>query len=126
MNERYIKLFAEIIHTTEVLAEKVMELDHNDNDEKGEQTAKIMRDDFAKLYDKFKSKDFNVNMLTKAECARILVGTLIVVQNIEERIKTEQQAVTNYKTDIIPKLQRIIDEIKEDENPGALINELFS
>lgn len=125
MDAKYIHLFKEIAHATEVMAEKVMEVDRAKNDEKGEQTAKAMRDDFIKLYDKIRADNFNPDSLTKAEYARLLVGTLIVVSNLQERIKSEQAAISGYKTDIIPKLQRIVDEVKDDDKAAVLANELF-
>ena len=126
MDTKYLQLFREISHAVELMAEKVMELNHAKNDAKGEQTAKTMRDDYIKLYDKLRADDFNPNFITRAEYARLLVGTLIVVNNLQERIKNEQNAVNGYKTDIIPKLQRIIDETKEDNEAVELANTLFT
>ena len=125
MDKSYIKLFTEIVHTTEILAERVMELNHTQNDTKGEATAKTMRDDFSKLYDKMRDEKFDFNSLTKAEYAKLLVGTLIVVNNIEDRITGEKKALNGYKTGVIPKLQRIVDECKTDEEAITLAMELF-
>ena len=125
MDTKYIHLFREIAHATEIMAEKVMEANHSKNDEKGEQTAKTMRDDYIKLYDKMRADNFSSDSLTRVEYARLLVGTLIVVNNLQERIKNEQNAVNGYKTDVIPKLQRIIDETTDDEGAISLANELF-
>lgn len=125
MDKSYIKLFTEIVHTTELLAERVMELNHTQNDTKGEATAKTMRDDYIKLYDKMRDEKFDFNNLTKAEYAKLLVGTLIVVNNIEDRIAGEKKALNGYKTGVIPKLQRIVDECKTDEEAITLAMELF-
>lgn len=125
MKSGYEKLFQEIARTNEILAERVMELDHNQNDTKGEETAKIMRQDYAKLYDQLSKEDFELEQLTRNDWAKILVGTMIAVQNIEDRIKGEQKAVEGYKIDVIPKLQRIIDETKSDEEVRNLIPEIF-
>lgn len=125
MDKSYVKLFTEIIHTTELAAERVMELNHTQNDEKGEATAQVMRNDYAKLYDKIRDDNFDFDKLSKAEYAKLLVGTLIVVGNIEDRIAGEKKALNGYKTGIIPKLQRIVDECKTDEQAIALAKELF-
>ena len=58
MNNNYITLFREIAHNCEILSEQVMELDRKNNDEKGLNTATIMRNDYAKLYDRLKAEDF--------------------------------------------------------------------
>ena len=125
MKSGYEKLFQEIARTNEILAERVIELNHNQNDTKGEETAEMMHQDYAKLYDQLSKEDFELEQLTRNDWAKILVGTMIAVQNIEDRIKGEQKAVEGYKIDVIPKLQRIIDETKSDEEVRNLIPEIF-
>ena len=125
MKSGYEKLFQEIARTNEILAERVMELNHNQNDAKGEETAEIMRHDYSNLYDKFGKDDFELEQLTRNDWAKLLVGTMIAVQNIEDRIKGEQKAVEGYKLDVIPKLQRVIDETKTDEEVQKLVLEIF-
>lgn len=85
-----------------------------------------MRDDFVKLYDKIRAEDFSATSLTKAEYAKILVGAMIVVNNLETRITNEQNAVKGYKETVIPKLERIVDECKTDEDAQKLAEELFT
>ena len=125
MKSGYEKLFQEIARTNEVLAERVMEFNHEKTDIKGEETAKIMRQDYSNLYDQIVREDFEIEQLTRNDWAKLLVGTMIAVQNIEDRIKNEQKAVEGYKLDIIPKLQRIIDETKTDEEVKNLVLEIF-
>ena len=103
MKSGYEKLFQEIARTNEVLAERVMEFNHEKTDIKGEETAKIMRQDYSNLYDQIVREDFEIEQLTRNDWAKLLVGTMIAVQNIEDRIKNEQKAVEGYKLDIIPK-----------------------
>lgn len=125
MDSKYVQLFKEIVHATELLAERIMEINHEQKDEKSENTAKIMRDDYSKLYDKLRVSDFDSTTLTTAEYAKLLVGTLIVVNNMEERVANEKKALLGYKTDIIPKLQRIVDECKTNEEALNLAKEIF-
>lgn len=122
---KYLDLFREIAHSSEILAERVMEFDRNTNDLQGEKTAKIMRDDYQKLYDKMRSDGFYFTNLTKSDYTKILVGALIVTNNLEDRIKNEQLVVKGYKNDVIPKLQRIIDETKTDEEAYDLSSKIF-
>ena len=84
-----------------------------------------MRHDYSKLYDQFGKDDFELEQLTRNDWAKLLVGTMIAVQNIEDRIKGEQKAVEGYKLDVIPKLQRVIDETKTDEEVKKLVLEIF-
>ena len=125
MDKSYVKLFIEIISTTEILAERVMELNHSKNDAKGEATARTMRDDYIKLHDKMSNENFDSSTLTKSDYAKLLVGVLILINNIEDQIAGKKKAINGYKTGIIPKLQRIIDECKTDEEVTSLALELF-
>lgn len=126
MHQKYIELFKEITHATEVLAEQVMNFDHEKNDEKGESTAKSMRDDYVKLYDRLRADDFDPVTLTKSDYAKILVGVFIVVNNLETRIASEQKAVKNYKETVVTRLERIINECDNDEAAQKLAEELFT
>lgn len=122
MDKSYITLFTELAGASERLAEQVMALDREKNDVQGEKTAQIMRDDYAQLTDKLKNEVFP---LTHNDFAKLLVATFIVSNNLEDRIKQYQASIDTYKLNIIPKLQRIIDETKNDEEVEKLANEIF-
>lgn len=125
MNDRYIHLFKELTRSMAVLAETVMEYNHKNDDTKGEETAQIMRDDYQNLNDKISEPGFDPQTLTRADFAKLLVGAVVVMQNIEERIKTEELAVQGYKIDTIPKLERVVNETDNDESALNLANQLF-
>jgi hypothetical protein len=122
MDKKYLQLFTELAHAVETLSEQVMEYDRQKNDEKGEQTAQSMRDDYAKLYDKLRGDNV---VLTRSEYAKLLVAAYIVVNNIEDRIKGGRKAIEGYKIDIIPKLSRINDETTNDADASTLAEEIF-
>lgn len=103
MDKRYIELFTLIAQTTANLAEQVMEEHKKNNEEKGYQTAETMRNDFLNLHDKLGTDE----VLDKADYARLLVGAIIVTNQLDARIKNEQKALQGYKIDIIPKLDQI-------------------
>lgn len=103
MDKRYTELFALIAQTTSNLAEQVMEEHKKNNEEKGYQTAEAMRNDYLDLHDKLSTD----KVLNRADYARLLVGAIIVTNQLEARIKNEQKALQGYKIDIIPKLDQI-------------------
>jgi len=103
MDKRYVELFTLIAQTTANLAEQVMEEHKKNNEEKGYQTAETMRNDFLNLHDKLGTDE----ALDKADYARLLVGAIIVTNQLDARIKSEQKALQGYKIDIIPKLDQI-------------------
>ena len=103
MDKRYTELFTLIAQTTANIAEQVMDEHKKNGEEKGYQTAETMRNDFLNLHDKLGTDE----VLDKADYARLLVGAIIVTNQLDARIKSEQKALQGYKIDIIPKLDQI-------------------
>lgn len=115
MDKKYVELFKDLTKSTAVLAEQVMDYDHDKGDDKGFDTAKIMRDDFEALHDKLASDDFD-GTLVKSDYAKLLVASLIISNNLRDRLNTLKKAIAGYESDLIPKLQNITkDEITEEE-----------
>ena len=120
MNSKYLELFTLIAQQVANLAEQVMN-DHQDKGETKEQeTAQTMRDDYLDLHDKLISNQ----ELNKADYARILVGAIIIANQLTARIQNEQKALDGYKLDIIPKLDQI-NNAEYDDVP-ALAAKLFT
>lgn len=119
MDKKYAELFTLISQSVANLAEQVMN-DHQDKGETKEQeVAQTMRDDYIAL----KEKLDNEEELNKSDFARLLVGAIIITNQLDARIKNEQKALDGYKIDIIPKLDRI-NSTEPDEVP-SLAAELF-
>ena len=125
MHDKYIELFKELAKSTAISAEQVMDYDKSKNDDQGFKTAQVMRDDFNNLYDKIADKDFN-GSLERADFARLLVGALIIANQLNDRITALKKALSGYQTDIIPKLQEIMDQTKTDEEAMKIANEKFN
>ena len=123
MDKRYITLFKELAQATAVSAEQVMEYDRGKGDEKGLETATIMRDDYQNLVDSIVSADENYQ-LNKADAARLLVGAMIQVNQLQDRINNLKKAMSGYQADVIPKLQEIVD-LENDEDVAKVANEKF-
>lgn len=83
-----------------------------------------MREDFAHLNDKL-SKTDEATQLTRGEFIKLLVASYIVSNNLKIQIEQLQKTLDNYQVLIIPKLSRINDESKSDDEAMALANELF-
>lgn len=124
MHQKYAELFTELVHSAELIAEQVMEYDKKKNDERGMKTAQIMRDDYAKFYDKIRAKDFDFNTLKKADYAKILVATFIIANNMQDQITNMQNVLNGYQQDIIPKLQKVI-KVEEEDKMAEMANEVF-
>ena len=123
MDKRYITLFKELAQATAVSAEQVMEYDRGKGDEKGLETATIMRDDYQALVDSITSADENYQ-LNKADAARLLVGAMIQVNQLQDRINNLKKAMSGYQADVIPKLQEIVD-LENDDDVAKVANEKF-
>lgn len=111
MDKKYVELFKELAKATAVSAEQVMDYDRAKNDEAGLKTAQTMRDDYNALHDKINDG----SELDKADFAKLLVGAMIIVNQIQDRLATLQKAMSGYQTDLIPKLNKIIEAETEDE-----------
>ena len=121
MDKKYIELFKSLAQATAVSAEQVMDYDKAQGDEKGLQTATSMLDDFQELFDKI-NDDF---ILSKSAAAKLLVGAMIQVNQLQDRINALRKAMTGYQTDVIPKLQEIVDNAENDEMANQMANEKF-
>lgn len=124
MDKKYTTLFRDLAQATAATAEQVMDYDSQKNDEKGFETAKIMRDEFQALAESIDNlhEDYQIN---KADIARLLVGAMIQTNQIQDRINNLKKAMTGYQTDVIPKLQEILDNAKDDEEASKMANEKF-
>jgi hypothetical protein len=80
-----------------------------------------MRDDYEALYDRLNDE----YSLTKSDAAKLLVGIMIQLNHIQDRIAALRKAVTGYQTDVIPKLQDIVDNAESDEEAAKIANEKF-
>lgn len=121
MDKKYIELFKSLAQATAVSAERVMEYDKSKNDDQGYETARIMRDDYQDLYDRIKTTEY---ILTRSDAAKLLVGAMIQTNQLQDRINNLKQAMSGYQSDVIPKLQALLEE-KDDEAVSKLADEKF-
>ena len=121
MNNKYITLFKELAQTTATTAETVMEFNRSNNDEEGVKTATMMRDDFQDLAGKI---DENYQF-TKNDIAKLTVASMIVTNQIKDKIDALKSALAGYQTDLIPKLQEILEQAEDDEAVMKLAEEKF-
>lgn len=125
MHSKYIELFKEIAKATSISAEQVMDYDKQKDDAKGYEAAETLHKDFIELYDKIRDKNFD-GQLAREDFARLLVGTLIIMNQLNDRITALKKAMTGYQTDVMPKLQDIVDNTKTNEEAMAMAEEKFS
>ena len=125
MDKKYITLFRELAQATAASAETVMDYDRQQGDEKGLETATVMRDDFQKLVDSIREGGDDYAP-TQGEAARLLVGAMVMVNQLQDKVNTIRKAIAGYQTDLIPKLQKIVDEAgNDDDEARKMANELF-
>jgi hypothetical protein len=122
MDKKYITLFKDLAQSTASSAETVMDYDREKNDQKGLETAQTMRDDFQDLANRINTTEYT---MTKSDAAKLLVGTMIITNQIQDRINGLKKAMTGYQTDVIPKLQEIVDNANTDEEANELANKKF-
>ena len=124
MEKKDVTLFKDLAQATAASAESVMDYDRSQNDEKGLKTATIMRDDYQKLTDKIIDAG-DAYVPNKDEVAKLLVGAMIQVNQIQDKINNLKKAMVGFQTNTIPKLQKILDEAKDDEDARNMANLSF-
>lgn len=125
MNKKYVILFKDLAKATAISAESVMDYDRQKGDEKGLETATIMRNDFQELADLINTAGDDY-VPTQPEAARLLVGAYVMANQLQDKINALKKAMAGYQTDIIPKLKKIVDEAGADEEKAKqMANELF-
>ena len=122
MDKKYITLFRELAQATAASAETVMDYDREKDDKKGLNTATIMRDDFQDLVNRI---DVTEYVISKADVAKLLVGAMIMTNQLQDRITNLKKALTGYQTDVIPKLQYILDNAKTEDEVIQMADEKF-
>ena len=124
MDKRYVELFKELSKATAIAAEQVMDYDKSKNDEKGLETATIMRDDFQDLSDRIVAAG-DEYIPNQGDIAKLLVGAMILSNNLKDKIAALRKAVAGYEQDLIPKLKEITENAKTDEEAQEMANEKF-
>ena len=122
MNEKYKTLFALIAQNMENIAERAMEDDKAKNDMQAYKTAKEMRSKYARLHDLLTSKTVEYT-LVKNDIIDLYIGANIVAQQIETRVRREQTAIQGYRLDLIPKLEKAMENEDEIEKIFAIQEE---
>lgn len=127
MNKKYIDLFHLICQSAEALAEQALDENTKKNDEAGIRAATIMHDDFMRLSDLFANPGFSSDSLTRADYAKLMVGTYFAVTQINSRIERDKKALNGYQIDVLPKLDQLINfDDKDEEGLKKLASQLFA
>lgn len=112
MDKKYIELFKSLAQSTAALAEAVMEYDKEQGEGERVETATNMRDNFQDLAGRITPENFS---LTKADAAHLLIASMIQVNHLQNQINNLKSAINGYQTDVIPKLQSIVDAASDEE-----------
>lgn len=123
MDKKYLELFKEMTKATAVSAEQVMDYNHEHEDENGFENAKKLRDEYEALREKIEQAGDDY-LPDKDDCSKFLVATLVLVNQLQERIKLLGAAISGYQNEMVPKLQQIA-EAEDDEAARKLASEIF-
>lgn len=123
MDKKYITLFKDLAQATAVTAETVMDYDREKEDTKGLETATMMRDDYQALANTITDAGDNY-VPTKSDAAKLLVGTMIMANQLQTKIDNLKKAMAGYQNDLIPKLQAVVD-AEDDEAVRKIAEEKF-
>lgn len=121
MDKQHNELFKELVKQAASLAEQVAEYDRAQKDEQGEKVALTMRDDYNRLFDKMNGGE----LPARNDYAKILAATYIITNSLEGKKTQIEKAIHGYKVDIIPKLNRILNETTTDVDATNMASQLF-
>ena len=124
MDNNFKEIMISIVTLAETIAEQSTEYNHNQKDEVAEKNSEQMHKDFIALNDKLKAPDFD-GILTYHEYTQLAVAAYIASNQVKNRIATLRAAVKGYEENIIPKLSRIVDETKTDDDAQKLADEIL-
>lgn len=124
MDKKYITLFKELAHSTAVSAETVMDYNKQKNDDKGYETAQIMRDNYQDLKERIEAANDNFE-LNISDAAKLVVASIIFVNQLQDKVTNMNAAIKGYTDNLIPKLKEIVDNTANDEEAIKKANELF-
>jgi len=123
MDKKYMTLFKELAQSVAASAETVMDYDREKGDEKGLENATIMRDNFQELVNRI---DVTEYVISKADVAKFLIASTIITNQIQTKINALKTALAGYQTDLIPKLQDILDNASSEEEVQKMAEEKFT
>lgn len=118
MDKSYIMLFKNLAQAMAASAEQLMEYEENSKEDSA--AATVMRDDYQALADHI-TNDYQ---LSKSDAAKLLLSAMIQVNQTQGRIENLRKAMVGYQTDVIPKLQELVD-LKNEEEISKLAEEKF-
>lgn len=124
MDKRYVDLFKTLSQAVAASAEQVTDYNREKDDKKGLETATTMRDDYQALADSLGNLEEEYE-LNRNDAAKLLVAAIVQANQLQDRIATLKSAMVGYQTDLIPKLQEILDKAETDEDAIKLANEKF-
>lgn len=125
MDRKYINLFRELAHSTEILAEKVATSEYKGKTDEKTQSAIKMRDEYAAMYDRLRDENFDDTSLTRNDFAKLLIANGVVVGNLNTRKEILETTIKGYQDTIMPMLQRVYDESTTDEEAQAIAQQIF-
>jgi hypothetical protein len=100
----------------------VMDYDAEKKDEKGFATAQTMRDEYQDLKARIEVTDEYI--LNKQDAARLLIGAVIQINQLQDRINNLKKAMAGFQSDVVPKLQEVVD-AETDEAAQEIANKKF-
>ena len=121
MNKDYLTLFKELARSSSVIAEKVMEKDRKNGEEKHEKIAEKMRDDFLDLHQRLSDTP---DKLDKKDFIKLTIGATILLENLKDNRNTLDLTIKGYENDILPKLQQVV-ACETDEEAIKMAEERF-
>ena len=124
MNKKYQEVFQALSDSAMSSAEIAVKYEQKNGTKQRVDTADEMREKYLALSNKIQASD-GAYVPTKNDIVLLLIASVIVSKQLEDRIDSMKKALAGYQTDIIPKLQQVLNEGKDDSEVAKLVEQIF-
>lgn len=124
MDKKYIELFKNLARSSATTTELVIDYYNKEKGGEGVEGASTMHEAFQSLYNNINSDEANYHM-TKADAAQLAICSIITLGQLQNQLDQIKKAITGYQTDIMPKLQEIVEKAKDDIEAAEMAEDKF-
>lgn len=124
MHKKYQEVFQALADAATSSAEIALKYEKTKENKQRIDTADEMREKYLALSNKIQAagKEY---IPTKDDITLLLIASIIVSKQLESQMENIKKAIAGYQTDIIPKLQQILNECENDFEVASKLEQMF-
>ena len=124
MHKKYQEVFQALADAAIFSAEIALKHEKTKENKQRIDTANEMHEKYLALNNKIQAAGEEY-IPTKDDIALLLIASIIVSKQLENQVENTRKAIAGYQTDIIPKLQQILNECENDSEVASKSEQMF-